>query len=159
MSCMDYSQVASHREGKSVVSMTLQQKVAWFNLGVIAATVLAYAALVPVLGAARALGAFGLCGAWGFSILFYRRRGGQVVTDEREQLIAARSQLAALWTFWEAFVAACMVTWAVVRYRYDRSEVPVDVLPWLVLGGLVVYQVTQAAAVLVQHRRTRGREE
>jgi hypothetical protein len=82
-----------------------------------------------------------------------------VVTDEREQLIAVRAQLAGLWIFWEAFVAACMVTWAVVRYRYGRSVVPVDVLPWLVLGGFVVYQVTQAAAVLIQHRRTGAREE
>lgn len=139
--------------------MTLQQKVAWFNLAVLAAAVLAYVALVPVLGAVPALGAFGICGLWGLSVLFYRRREGQVVTDEREQLIVLRSQLAGLWTLWEALVAMCMITWAVVRYRYDRSVVPVDVLPALVLGGMIVYQVTQSIAVVIQHRRSSGRED
>jgi hypothetical protein len=141
------------------VSMTLQQKVAWFNLAVSGAAVLAYVALVPVLGAGPALGAFGICGLWGFSVLFHRRRKGQVVTDEREQLIAVRSQLAGLWVFWEAFVAACMITWAVVRYHYDRSVVPVDLLPVLVMGGMVVYGVTQSIAVLIQYRSKGALEE
>ena len=141
------------------MSMTLQQKVAWFNLAVSAAAVLAYVALVPFLGTVPALGAFGICGLWGFSVLFYRSREGQVVTDEREQVIAMRSQLAGLWIFWEVFVAACMITWAVVRYHYDRNVVPVDILPALVMGGLIVYEVTQSIAVLIQYRRRGRREE
>jgi hypothetical protein len=55
------------RKATPVISTTLQQKVAWFNLAVFAAAVLAYVALVPVLGAVPALGAFGICGLWGFS--------------------------------------------------------------------------------------------
>jgi len=141
------------------VSMTLQQKVAWFNLAVSAGAVLAYAALVPILGVLAAQAAFGICGLLGLSSLFHRRQEGQVVTDEREQLIAVRSQLAGLRIFWVAFVAACMLTWAVVRYHYDRSVVPVDVLPVLVMGGMIVFYVTQSIAVLIQYRRRGGREE
>ena len=134
--------------------LTVQQKVAWYNLAVFGVTVAAYGALVPVLGAIAALGAVGICGLWGLTPLFYRRRKGEVVMDERDQLVNLRAQIAGLWIFWECFVAACMITWGVLRYWKGQNTVSVDVLPCMVFGGMIVFQVSHSIATLVQYRRS-----
>jgi hypothetical protein len=70
--------------------MSAMQKFAWFNLAVIALTLVAILSLLPFLGKG-ALGGFGFLGLIGFGPLFFRRKPGQVLTDERDQLIQRRS--------------------------------------------------------------------
>ena len=136
--------------------MNVQQKVAWFNLAVFGAAVVAYVVLIPFLGPLPALGAFGICGLWGLSPFFYRRRKSEVLVDERDRLVNLRAQLAGLWIFWECFVAACMITWGVLRYWKQQYTVTVEVLPAMVFGALIVFCLIHSIAVLVQYGRSRG---
>jgi hypothetical protein len=93
--------------------MSAMQKWAWFNLAVIALTLVAVLSLLPFLGKG-ALGGFGFLGLLGFGPLFFRRKPGQVLTDERDQLIQRRSWVLAYSLFWVAFVLAAVVLSAVV---------------------------------------------
>src|SRR4051794_4342372 len=109
MSCLLYTTrwVGSTRfpfaPGRNAVSAL--QKFAWFNLAVIALTVGTVAALFPLLGS-RALGGTGFLGLLGLGVLFFRRRPGQVLLDERDHLIQQRSWVLAHATFWVVYVLA-----------------------------------------------------
>ena len=84
--------------------MTPQQRYAWFNLVVFAVSLGAYLVLVPWVGVSKAWGAFGLFGLCGFGVLFYRKKPGHPVMDERDQQIGRRSVLLAYSVFWLFFV-------------------------------------------------------
>src|SRR5436309_11716991 len=94
-----------HRKGKAV---SATQKFAWFNLAVIVLTLGVVLALLPFLGKG-ALGGFGFLGLIGFGPLFFRKKPGQVVIDERDQLIQRRSWVLAYSLFWVAFVLAAVL--------------------------------------------------
>jgi hypothetical protein len=66
--------------------MSAMQKFAWFNLAVIALTLMAVVSLFPFLGKG-ALGGFGFLGLTGFGPYFFRKKPGHVLADERDQLI------------------------------------------------------------------------
>jgi hypothetical protein len=139
--------------------MVPQQKLAWFNLAVFGVAALIYLGLWPVVGAKPAMAAIAVCGFWGLAPLFFRkRRLGNVVLDERDQLISLRAQLAGLWVFWECLVLGCVGGWAVLRYVQHRETITVEVLPLLVFGGFTVFTVTQSVAILVQYGRSRRDE-
>ena len=128
--------------------MSALQKFAWFNLAVIALTLVAVFSLLPFLGKG-ALGGFGFLGFIGFGPLFFRKKPGQVVTDERDHLIQARSWILAYALFWVAFVLAAVFLSAVI-YGEDGA-VPVSVLRWSVaLGFMLVYGLA-SIAILVQY--------
>ena len=117
--------------------MSAVQKFAWFNLAVIAMTLVAVLSLLPFLGKG-ALGGFGLIGVLGFGPLFFRKKPGQVVNDERDQLIQARSWILAYSLFWVVFVLAAVFLSALVYG--EEGAVPVSVLRWSVACGfLLVY--------------------
>jgi hypothetical protein len=109
---------------KEEVEMSAWQKLAWFNLAVLASTIVLVVSLIPVLGTTRAHGGLGLLGLLGFAPLFLR--GGRVVIDdERDQMIRLRSGLIGFSIFWLAFVAGCMLLPAL--YGWD-GLVPVSVV-------------------------------
>jgi hypothetical protein len=141
--------------------MNVQQKAAWYDLAVFGASVIFYLALVLVVHhpPLPALGAFGLCGLWGLKGFYYTMRRGAVILDERDRLVSVRAQLVGLWIFWVAFVLVCTVTWGVLRYEKREYTVPVDVLPIMVFGGLIIYSVSHSVAVLVQYGRTSRESE
>ena len=62
--------------------MNAMEKVAWAELLVCITALAAVGVLVPWLGD-RTQGGFGLLGLLGFVVLFLRRCGNQVITDER----------------------------------------------------------------------------
>src|SRR5437899_10058017 len=94
-----------HRKGKA---MSATQKFAWFNLAVIALTLVVVLALLPFLGKG-ALGGFGFLGIIGLGPLFFRKRPGQVVADERDILIQRRAWILAYALFWVVFVLAAVL--------------------------------------------------
>src|SRR5262245_62077821 len=128
--------------------MSALQKFAWFNLAVIALTIVAVVSLLPVLGKG-ALGGFGMLGFLGFGPFFFRRQPGHVVTDERDQLIQRRSWVLAYSFFWVVFVLAAVVLSAVV-YGEDGA-VPVSVLRWSVFCGFMLVYTLASVAILVQY--------
>jgi len=133
--------------------MTAQQKHAWFNLIVFAAVLLAYLALVPIVGTRAALGAAGLCGFWGLGNIFYCKKSGEPVFDERDMQIHSFSVKLAYAVFWVCFVAACMIPWG-IYFWHGRETISIDVLPWLAFGGMMVVTVSQSLAVLLKYGRS-----
>ena len=129
--------------------MTAAQKHACFNLTVVVLTVVTVLILIPVLGPG-AQGGFGFLGLLGFGPLFFRRRGNEVVEDERDRAIQRRSVLIAYTVFWLAFVAACV---SLPAFYGWKGSVPVAVVQSSVWCGLILVVGVMSVATLVQYRR------
>ena|SRR5438093_9605611 len=127
--------------------MSATQKFAWFNLAVIALTSIAVLSLLPFMGKG-ALGGFGFLGLLGFGPFFFRRKAGQVVTDERDQLIQRRSWVLAYSLFWVTLVIAVLLS--AVVYGVDGA-VPVSVLHWSLFCGLMIIYTLASVGILVQY--------
>jgi hypothetical protein len=129
--------------------MCQTQKEALFNLTIVAVTLAMVLALYPFLGRG-ATGGFGMLGLLGFGGLFYRKHRGQVIADERDQLIRRRSTIFAYTIFWLVFVASSMLAWAVYG---GNGAVPVPLLMNAVWLGLMLVVGMHAIATLVQYGR------
>src|SRR5262245_35230533 len=120
--------------------MTLQQKIAWYNLSVALLAIVTYFALLPVLGPGRATGAFGILGFAGFSVLFYilEKRKGGVLGGGRDQTLNRQAYSLAKSLVWVVFIAA--FTFAAVSIG-DNGAMSVRTLAaavwWLFAGYLV----------------------
>jgi hypothetical protein len=147
--------VVGFTPGKGKI-MNASQKLAWFNLAVVVFTGAAVLALLPVLGRG-ALGGFGLLGLLGFGVLFYRRRHGQVLSDERDALIQKRSWLLAYTVFWVVFVlAAALLAPAVYG---EEGGVPVVVAQASVFCAWMLVLAVASVATLVQYAGGAGDAE
>ncbi len=130
--------------------MPASQKHAWFNLVVIALTLVAVACLYPILGW-KANGALGLLGLMGLGPFFYRQREAEVVLDERTILIQQRSTLLGYSIFWVVYVLAASVLSPLV-YGMDGG-VPVVVVQLSVFYAMVLFIGVMSLATLIQHSR------
>jgi hypothetical protein len=128
--------------------MSPMQKFAWFNLAVIALTLIVVFSLLPFMGY-RAMGGLGCLGLSGLVPLVFRKKTGQVLTDERDQLINARSWILAYALFWVAFVLTAVVATAAV-YGQDGS-VPVSVIQLSVAWCFMFVNAVASVAILVQY--------
>lgn len=128
--------------------MSALQKFAWFNLAVIALALVVVLALVPLLGRG-ALGGLGVLGFLGFGPFFFRKKPGQVLTDERDQLIQRRSIVLGYSVFWVVFVFVGVVLSAAV-YGLDGA-VPVWVVQNSVCFGIMFVYAAASLAILIQY--------
>jgi len=128
--------------------MSAVQKFAWFNLAVIALTLVAVLSLLPFMGKG-ALGGSGFLGLLGFGPLFFRKRPGQVVADERDQLIQLRSWIVAYALFWVVFVLAAALLAPLVYGQ--QGAVPVWVVQISLFCGLMLLYALGSIAILVQY--------
>jgi hypothetical protein len=106
-------------------------------------------ALAPFLGKG-AMGGFGLLGFLGLGPVFFRKRQGAVVLDERDTQIRLRSHFCAHIVFWLLFVLAAMTAPAV--YGWD-GYVPVALVMASVWCGLIVLSAVSSLATLIQYGR------
>jgi len=129
-------------------SMLPLQKLAWFNLAVFRRRRPGLCALCPLIGPHAALGAFGLCGLWGLGGIFIRRAAGRRSPCWTSATHALRAPCSAsAWSFLGVLRRpACHL--GGVTYVRGGSTVPVELLPWLVMGGMIVLGVTQSVALL-----------
>ena len=125
--------------------MTLIQKQAWFNLGVVVASVIVVLALTPFLGRG-ALGGFGLLGFLGLMPLLVRQKGGGVVVDERDREVCRRSMLAAYTVFWVVFVAACMAL--PTLYGWSGSVPVIEAQSSVFVAWILVVGVSSVATLI-----------
>jgi hypothetical protein len=112
--------------------------------------------LAPVFMFAGTVIWFGLF--WLFPYIEKKVRKGQkkVGFDERDQLIHKRAVMAAYVVLWLYFVTVCVTAWCIVG---PRGSISVNVMPLALLGGLVIFVVTQGLATLVQYGRTSSENE
>lgn len=130
--------------------MTTLQKYAWYNLVVIALTLSAIGVLIPLAGKG-ALGGFGFLGLLGLGPLFFRKRSGQVVMDERDQSIANLSWNFAFAIFWVlAVMFAALISASVYG---SEGAVPVWIVQSSVFVGMIVIYAMSSIAILVQYGR------
>jgi hypothetical protein len=143
--------------------MNRGKKIALYNLIVLIAGLTIAGAAVGILAivygmpkALAGLGFLGTAGLVGLSPILFRRRAGQLGFDERDLLIHARATLAAYSVFWVLFSVACMVPWLVLE---RGATIRVVVLPCMLAGGFIIFQLIQAIAILIQHGCGAGGEE
>lgn len=128
--------------------MSAMQKFAWFNLIVIALTLVVVLSLLPFLGKG-ALGGSGFLGLIGFGPLFFRKKPGQVLTDERDALINLRSWILAYALFWVIFVLAAAILSPLVYGQ--EGAVPVWVVQISVFCFFMLVYALASVAILVQY--------
>src|ERR1017187_5617049 len=155
---------------KDRIPLAPLQKLAWFNLIVFAIAVALYLMAVPFFewrfhmtlsrAALPSLGLFGICGLWGLGNYFLKdhQQRARVDLDEREALIYQRANTIGIALFWVLFVFSCVGVWAYLSFVRHQATLPVGFLLLLVFAGLIVWQVTQSIAILVQYRRSAGDE-
>jgi hypothetical protein len=128
--------------------MTATQRFAWFNLAVIGLTLAVVLLLLAFIGKG-ALGGFGILGLIGFGPVFFRRRQGQIVADERDQQIQRRAWIIGYAVFWVLFVLTAVLV-APLVYGQEGS-VPVWAVQMSVFAGFMTVYAVGSIAILVQY--------
>jgi hypothetical protein len=140
--------------------MNRYQKLAWFNLIVITATILitttavaielhmrGYSTIAPgfiVIGALLKLNPF----------LFKKPKGrNKVVSDERDEFIVKRAVSFAYITFWVVFFVSSFAL-HIFMGMGPKSSVPTITLPLMAFGGALLMMIVCSVAILVQYGRT-----
>lgn len=128
--------------------MPTSQKHAWFNLVVVGVSVLVVLSLYPFIGWG-AHGGLGILGLLGFGAIFFRKRKGKVVLDERDVQIQRRSKSFAYSVFWIVFVLAA--TFLSVLFYGQEGSVPVPVVQVSVFYAVVLLIGVMSVATLIQY--------
>lgn len=116
--------------------MNAMQKAAWTELAVVAAATIGFLCLLPTMGD-RAAGMFGLLGLLPLSMLWLRRRGDAVVTDERDAEIQQRAWFFGAHTAWMLSLMTLIVFVLWVSPNND-GVVRASWLNWLVWTQMLV---------------------
>jgi hypothetical protein len=133
--------------------MNAMEKVAWTELVVALVAVFIVTSLTPWLGSAATAG-FALMALIAFSSLFLRRRGTQIVVDERDREIAGKAKYASVTTAWMTLVSVLIAAtmWSIQNGEHAISTVLVHWLIWIQLA--IVYG-THGLVSVVLYRRQR----
>ena len=131
--------------------MNAQEKVAWTELIVSVLAAVVVLALYPWIGNA-ALGGFGLLGLLGIAPLFLRRRGNQVVSDERDREIEKRSSWFGFGTAW--FVMLLSLATITMWHSHHERDVPTGLLTALIMIQFALCYAIKGATSLIQYRGT-----
>jgi hypothetical protein len=137
------------------------QKAAWFNLIVCGAVAVSYPIVVSLMAwfsdmpllklmtgpAASIFGFVGLCGLTG---LFFKKRDGTAVLDERDHMIAAKAWQVGMGAVWGKFVLVSVVAWIVMYYgmHMEYVTIPVEMPPVLVFAGAIIFIIARSTATL-----------
>ncbi|HSV99892.1 MAG TPA: hypothetical protein VLI39_06950 [Sedimentisphaerales bacterium] len=142
--------------------MNRYQKIAWFNLIVIAATVIVTSAAIAVDIHIRGYSTVGWWFVGLLALLKFTPRlfkkpqsPGGVVADERDELILKKAVSSAWSAFWWVFVAVTFLSFLVVG---PRNSVPTIALPLMAIGAGLFLKVACSVAILMQYGRG-GRDE
>lgn len=142
--------------------MNRYQKIAWFNLIVIAVTIIVTSIAIAVEFHIRgystiAMFSVAILVLLKFTPFLFKKpesRSG-VVCDERDDLILAGAVSYAWAAFWWVFVGLCFLLWFIVG---PENSVPTMALPLLALAGGLVHKIACSVAILVQYGRGGGHE-
>jgi uncharacterized membrane protein len=129
--------------------MNAVEKVAWTELIVSVVAVVVVLALYPWMGNA-ATGGFGLLGLLGMTPLFLRKRGNQVVRDERDAKIEKLSSWIGFGTGW----LVMMLSLAVITMWHvgQRRDVSTGLLNALIWTQFALCYAIKGATTLIQYR-------
>jgi hypothetical protein len=143
----------------------VQQKGAWFDLGIVAVACsvgVTLALVVDPWAAPAAIAVLALVALkpWLFGTRRRRRTGsGEVLFDERDASIHRRATALGFTLSYVAFIAACMAPWTVVYLIGGEDVVSVHLLVVPVLVGWLVAIMTSAVATLAAYGRRSADDE
>jgi len=145
--------------------MNRYQKLAWWNLIVITATIIITSTAVTIEFHIRGYSTIGLyfvaiLALLRFNPFLFKKPKGQdtVVSDERDKLIIKRALSFAYTTFWIVFIVSSFaIFWS--TGMGPKSSVPAIILPLMAVGGAVFMKIASSVAILAQYgRRSKGGE-
>ena len=143
--------------------MNRVQKVAWFNLIVITATIIITATAIAVEFHKRGYSTIGPFFVAILTLLKFTPRmfrqpqsPSGVVSDERDDLVVARASSYAWAAFWWLFVGSCFLLWLIIG---PQNSVPTMALPLMALAGGLFHKVACSVAILIQYGRTNRGEQ
>jgi hypothetical protein len=141
--------------------MHVQERRAWYALGIASAALVAYFVLLAAgLPRSPAAAALSLAALFGFLPLVGRRgaRSGDVLVDERDREIARSAALISLSALWVLFVAVAVA--AALALGADRTVgVTGDGLYAGVIVSLCVLYLVRAVVIVALYRRDSGGAE
>jgi uncharacterized membrane protein len=139
--------------------MNRYQKLAWFNLIVITATIIITTTAITIEFHMRG---YSTIGGWFIVImallklnpfLFKKPKGqNKVVSDERDTLIVKRALSFAYTIFWIVFIVSSFAV-HIFMGMGPKSSVPTITLPLMACGGAVFIKIVSSVAILVQYGR------
>ncbi len=139
--------------------MNRYQKLAWYNLIVITATIIITSTAVAIEFNIRG---YSTIGGWFVAILvllkfkpfLFKKPQGQnkVVCDERDSFIIKRAVSFAYTTFWWVFIVSSFAV-HIFMGMGPKSSVPTITLPLMAVGGALFMKIVCSVAILVQYGR------
>jgi len=137
--------------------MNRLQKLSWFNLFVIFATIVITTAVIMFEIAKKGYSNYGLyCLAplvlLKFKPFLFKKPQGRdkVALDERDYDITKRALAIAYKIFWYVFILLCFVLFIIIG---PRGSVPVITLPLIAAGGAFFIQTVCSVSILVMYGR------
>jgi hypothetical protein len=134
--------------------MNRLQKLAWFNLIVIAATIIVTALAITIEIRIRGYSTTGL---WVFVALLlplkfksylFKKSPNKVLSDERDELIQKRAITVAYTVFWWVFLISSFSLFLIIG---PKNVVPTITLPLMVIAGALFIQAVCSISILVQY--------
>ncbi len=142
--------------------MNRYQKLAWFNLIVITATIIITTTAIAIEFHIRG---YSTIGGWFVAILvllrfkpfLFKKPQGQnkVVSDERDKFIIKRAVSFAYTTFWIVFIVSSFAVHIFIGMG-PKSSVPTITLPLMAIGGALFMKIVCSIAILVQYGQGGG---
>ena len=133
--------------------MNAVEKSAWTELMVVVLAVVATAVALPWLGD-RAADWFGLLGFLPIGMLFFRKRGDQVIVDERDREIQQKAAYFGIQFAWMGlFLSLIALTMA---YGYAKEDVPTPYLNWIIWLQFAACYGVRALATIYSYRGQRS---
>jgi len=129
--------------------MVSQQRHAAFQLSVVCLVLIVFAFLVPMIGASRAQGAFGLLALLAIGPFISRKLEGGVLGDERDRAIHLRSIQISGVIFG---IIATVALWTTYSIHRHAGVISVELLPWAAWWGWIVFMLSQSVTMLVLYR-------
>ena len=137
--------------------MNRYQKIAWFNLIVIAVTIIVTAAVITIEICIRG---YSTIGPWFIGIMallqfntrfFKHPQGGdKVIHDERDTLILKKALSLSYTVFWYVFLFLCFILFLLIG---PKNSVPVITIPLIAIGAGLFLKIVGSVAILVLYGR------
>jgi hypothetical protein len=131
------------------------QKIAWFNLAVITATIIITSTAIAIEIHMRGYSTIGPCFVAILALLkvtpfLFKKPQGQsrVVCDERDHFIRNRAVSFAYTVFWYVLFIFCFLLWFIIG---PESSVPTITLSLMAFGGILFIKTVCSVAILVQY--------
>lgn len=131
--------------------MVAFEKIAWLEVCLAGSSIVLASALFPWLGNG-AIGAFGILGGLGLSVLFIRNRGKKAIIDERDVEIQRSALLRGMMTSWffSFFLLLGIILWAENSQTASVSSV---LLSWVLWVQFALCYLVKGASTLMTYRK------